>query len=323
MKPHVVLYRSIPNDLLELLKASCNVTFFDGINDNNRAEFKAALATAEGVIGTSVQFTEELMNSAPKLRVASTITVGYDNFNVSELNKRKIALMHTPGVLTETTADTIFTLVLCSARRIIELAERVKNGEWKASIDSDWYGSNVHGKTIAIMGMGRIGYAVAKRAHFGFNMNVIYYNRSPKPEAETTLDAKRVSFEAALSQADFVCNVLPYTEETHHIFNAEAFSKMKPSAFFVNGGRGASVDESALISALENGVIQGAGLDVFEKEPLSVDSPLLKMQNVTALPHIGSATHETRYEMAKLAVNNVIAALNGDLSQNCVNPNFD
>ena len=320
MKPNIVLYRKIPDDLFARLQEQCQVTFFDGINADNRAAFIKALAEAEGVIGTGVKFTDELMAAAPKLKAASTITVGYDDFDVAKLSERGVALMHTPGVLTETTADTIFTLVLCAARRITELAEKVKNGEWQSSIGPDWYGSNVHGKTIGILGMGRIGYAVAKRAHFGFDMNVIYYNRSAKPEAEQQLNARRCSLDEVLKEADFVCNVLPLTPETHHIINRDSLAKMKPSAFFINGGRGASVDEAALVEALKSGVIKGAGLDVFEKEPLPVNSELLTLPNVVALPHIGSATHETRYDMSKLAVENLLAALNGDLTKNCVNP---
>ncbi|WP_316675151.1 NAD(P)-dependent oxidoreductase [uncultured Tolumonas sp.] len=320
MKPNIVLYRKIPDDLFARLQEQCQVTFFDGINADNRAAFIEALAEAEGVIGTGVKFTDELMAAAPKLKAASTITVGYDDFDVAKLSERGVALMHTPGVLTETTADTIFTLVLCAARRITELAEKVKNGEWQSSIGPDWYGSNVHGKTIGILGMGRIGYAVAKRAHFGFDMNVIYYNRSAKPEAEQQLNARRCSLDEVLKEADFVCNVLPLTPETHHIINRDTLAKMNPSAFFINGGRGASVDEAALVEALKSGGIQGAGLDVFEKEPLPVNSELLTLPNVVALPHIGSATHETRYAMSKLAVENLLAALNGDRSKNCVNP---
>lgn len=320
MKPNIVLYRKIPDDLFARLQEQCQVTFFDGINADNRAAFIEALAEAEGVIGTGVKFTDELMAAAPKLKAASTITVGYDDFDVAKLSERGVALMHTPGVLTETTADTIFTLVLCAARRITELAEKVKNGEWQSSIGPDWYGANVHGKTIGILGMGRIGYAVAKRAHFGFDMNVIYYNRSAKPEAEQQLNARRCSLDEVLKEADFVCNVLPLTPETHHIINRDTLAKMKPSAFLINGGRGASVDEAALVEALKSGGIQGAGLDVFEKEPLPVNSELLTLPNVVALPHIGSATHETRYAMSKLAVENLLAALNGDRSKNCVNP---
>ena len=322
MKPNVVLYRKIPDDLLATLQEQCQVTYFDGINADNRAAFTKALAEAEGVIGVGLKFSDELLTAAPKLKAASTISVGYDDFDVAKLSARGIALMHTPGVLTETTADTIFTLVLCAARRITELVDKVKNGEWQSSIGPDWYGSNVHGKTIGILGMGRIGYAVAKRAHFGFGMNVIYYNRSAKPEAEQQLNARRCSLDEVLAEADFVCNVLPLMPETRHIINRDTLAKMKPSAFFINGGRGASVDEAALVEALKSGVIKGAGLDVFETEPLPVTSELLQLPNVIALPHIGSATHETRYEMSKMAVENLLAALKGDLTKNCVNPDI-
>lgn len=322
MKPNVVLYRKIPDDLLAKLQEQCQVTYFDGINADNRAAFIQALAEAEGVIGVGQKFSDEFLAAAPKLKAASTISVGYDDFDVAKLSARGIALMHTPGVLTETTADTIFTLVLCAARRITELAEKVKQGEWQGSIGPDWYGSNVHGKTIGILGMGRIGYAVAKRAHFGFGMNVIYYNRSAKPEAEQQLNARRCSLDEVLAEADFVCNVLPLMPETRHIINRDTLAKMKPSAFFINGGRGASVDEAALAEALKSGVIKGAGLDVFETEPLPVNSELLSLPNVVALPHIGSATHETRYEMSKMAVENLLAALKGDLKKHCVNPDI-
>lgn len=319
MKPNVVLYRKIPDDLFQKLAAETNVIFFNGINDTNRDAFKTALKTADGVIGTGQKFSAETLTLAPQLKAVSTISVGYDDFDVSALTAQNIALFNTPGVLTETTADTIFMLILCVARRAMELAENVKRGDWKKSIGPEWYGSNVHGKTLAITGMGRIGYAVAKRAHLGFGMNIIYYNRSAKYDAEDHLNAKRVSFEEALSKADFVCNVLPASPETNHIFNADAFRKMQPHSFFINGGRGSSVNEADLTAAIQSQVIAGAGLDVFEHEPLTENSPLLKLSNVVALPHIGSATHETRYEMAKLAVDNLLAGLKGDYSKHCVN----
>lgn len=319
MKPNVILYRKIPDDLLKQLSEETNVTFFDGINAANYDAFIAALANADGVIGTGQKFNADILKYAPKLRVASTISVGYDDFNVTALNQHHVALFHTPGVLTETTADTIFSLMLCVARRIPELAERVKNGEWTKSIGPEWYGSNVHGKTLAITGMGRIGAAIAKRAHLGFGMDILYFNRSSKPEIETLCHAKKVSFEEAISRADFICNVLPATEETKHIFNLATFEKMQPHAFFINGGRGAAVNEADLVTALSRQLIAGAGLDVYEKEPLDANSPLLRMQNVVALPHIGSATHETRKLMSKVAVENLLAGLKGNFEKNCVN----
>lgn len=321
MKPHVVVYRQIPDDLFKQLAQTCHVTYFNGIQtETERAAFTRALADADGLLGVGVTITPALLASATKLKAISTISVGYDAYDLETLTSRNIALMNTPGVLTEATADTIFTLILCSARRIIELSEVVRNGLWKGTMGSEWYGSNVYGKTLGILGMGRIGEAVARRGHFGFGMNIIYYNRSAKPDVEQAMDACRVSADELFAQADFVCNVLPLTEETRHFYNADAFAKMKTSAFFINGGRGASVDETALYHALKNKTIAGAGLDVFEKEPISLNSPLLTVPNLTALPHAGSATHETRYAMSKMAVDNLLNALRGDLSKNCVNP---
>lgn len=320
MKPNVVLYKKIPADQLERLQSHFNVAFFEGITDANRADFIGALSNAEGLIGASCPITADYLNAAPVLRAISTISVGVDQFNVPDLTERKINLMHTPSVLTETTADTIFTLVLNSARRVIEMAEMVKEGRWTRSIGVDCYGTDVNGKTIGILGMGRIGYAVAKRAYAGFGMSVLYYNDVANPMAEQDFKARRCELDDLLAQSDFVCVVLPLLPETEKFIGKAQLQKMKPSAFLINGSRGKIVDEAALIEALQQGVIRGAGLDVFEKEPLPADSPLLSLSNVVALPHIGSATHETRYAMVRCAVDNLIAALNNDVSVNCVNP---
>ncbi len=320
MKQNIILYKSIPADQLERLQQHFNVTAFDSITPENLANFKQALSSADGIIGASYPITAGDIANAPNLKAASTISVGIDQFDIDAMNTRKIALMHTPNVLTETTADTIFTLVLCSARRIIEMAEMVKNGQWTKSIGEDAYGSNVNGKTIGILGMGRIGYAVAKRAHLGFGMPVLYYNNHTHPDAENQLNARRCDLDTLLAESDFVCVVLPLSASTEKLIGKNELAKMKPSAFLINGSRGQIVDEAALIDALERGTIQGAGLDVFEVEPLPCNSKLLTLPNVVALPHIGSATHETRYAMVKCAVDNLIAALNGDLSKNCVNP---
>ncbi|BBU99038.1 NAD(P)-dependent oxidoreductase [Providencia hangzhouensis] len=320
MKQNIILYKSIPTDQLERLQQHFNVTVFDSVTPENLASFKQALSRADGIIGASYPITADDIANAPNLKAASTISVGIDQFDIDAMNARKIALMHTPNVLTETTADTIFTLVLCSARRIIEMAEMVKNGQWTQSIGEDAYGSNVNGKTIGILGMGRIGYAVAKRAYLGFGMPVLYYNNHIHPDAETQLKARRCDLDTLLAESDFVCVVLPLSASTEKLIGKNELAKMKPSAFLINGSRGRIVDEAALIDALESGTIRGAGLDVFEVEPLPSNSKLLTLPNVVALPHIGSATHETRYAMVECAVDNLIAALKGDLSQNCVNP---
>ncbi|MCW2256640.1 gluconate 2-dehydrogenase [Providencia alcalifaciens] len=320
MKPNVILYKKIPDDQLARLQSHFNLTFFDGINDTNQADFISALKEADGIIGASCPITTRYLDAAKKLKAASTISVGVDQFSIPEMTERGIYLMHTPGVLTETTADTIFTLILTTARRAVEMAEMVKAGQWTKSIGPEFYGSDVNGKTIGILGMGRIGYAVAKRAAAGFGMSVIYYNDSVNEMAERDFNARRCDLDTLLSDADFVCVVLPLSPETEKFIGKEQLHKMKRSAFLIIGSRGKIVDEQSLIDALQEGVIRGAGLDVFEKEPLPVTSPLLSLPNVVALPHIGSATHETRHAMVVCAVDNLIAALDGDISQNCINP---
>ncbi len=323
MKPNVILYKKIPDDQLVRLQEQFNLTFFDGINDNNRSDFLAALENAEGIIGASCPITPDYLAIAKKLKVASTISVGVDQFTIPAMSQHGVFLMHTPGVLTETTADTIFTLILTTARRAVEMAELVKMGRWTKSIGSEYYGSDVNGKTIGILGMGRIGYAVAKRASAGFGMSVNYYNDTANEMAERDFNARRCDLDTLLAESDFVCVVLPLLPETEKFIGKAQLEKMKPSAFLINGSRGKIVDEAALIQALQEGVIRGAGLDVFEVEPLPATSPLLSLSNVVALPHIGSATEETRHAMVVCAVDNLIAALNGDVSKNCINPSAD
>ena len=320
MKPSVILYKALPDDLLQRLNDNFTVTRVPNLYPETVQQHADAFANAVGLLGSSENVDTALLEKMPKLRAASTISVGYDNFDVDALNNRRVLLMHTPTVLTETVADTLMALVLSSARRVVEVAERVKAGEWKQGIGPDWFGIDVHHKTLGIVGMGRIGMALAQRAHFGFNMPILYNARRHHPQAEERFNARYCDLNTLLAEADFVCLILPLTEETHHLFGAEQFARMKPSAIFINAGRGPVVDEQALIAALQNGDIHAAGLDVFEQEPLPVDSPLLKLPNVVALPHIGSATHETRYNMAACAVDNLIDALKGNVEKNCVNP---
>ncbi|WP_050465228.1 2-hydroxyacid dehydrogenase [Herbaspirillum autotrophicum] len=319
MKQHVVVYKNLPDALLARLRHEFDVTYFEAITDANRAQFLHALTGAHGLLGASLPISNAMLDSAPELKIASTISVGIDNFDLDYFRQRGIMLAHTPGVLNEATADAIFSLILTSARRIVELAEYVKAGKWTRSIEESMYGINVHGKTIGMLGMGRIGSAVARRAHHGFGMRVIYHNTRPNPEAERELNAAFVSRDDLLAQADFVCLMLPLTAQTERLIGAREFALMKPSAIFINGSRGRIVDEAALIQALQNKTIYGAGLDVFEKEPLPVDSPLLQLSNVVALPHIGSATHETRLAMATLAVDNLVAGLRGETPRHLAN----
>ncbi|MGP9508023.1 MULTISPECIES: 2-hydroxyacid dehydrogenase [unclassified Halomonas] len=279
----------------------------------------ALLAKVDGIIGSGLAITPELLDAAPNLTAIATISVGYDNIPVNELTQRDIMLCNTPDVLTETTADTGFTLIMTTARRAIELAEWVKAGEWQGSIGPALFGSDVHGKTLGMVGFGRIGQAVARRGALGFGMKVLYSKASPKPELESELGAERRELNELLNEADFVCVTVPLTAETEHLIGAHQFALMKTSAIFINIARGKVVDESALIHALENGVIKAAGLDVFEQEPLPASSPLTQMSNVVALPHIGSATHETRDAMAQRAVDNIRLALQGERPISLVN----
>ncbi|MDZ7323989.1 glyoxylate/hydroxypyruvate reductase GhrB [Kosakonia sacchari] len=320
MKPSIILYKALPDDLLQRLETHFTVTRVENLKPETVAQHAEAFASAQGLLGSSEKVDSELLEKMPQLRATSTVSVGYDNFDVDALNARKILLMHTPTVLTETVADTIMALVLSSARRVVEVAERVKVGEWTSGIGPDWFGVDVHHKTLGIIGMGRIGLALAQRAHFGFGMPILYNARRHHTEAEERFQARYCDLDTLLKESDFVCLVLPLTDETHHLIGKKQFGMMKKSAIFINAGRGPVVDEAALIDALKNGEIHAAGLDVFEQEPLPVDSPLLSLPNVVALPHIGSATHETRYNMAECAVDNLIDALNGKVEKNCVNP---
>ncbi|MCA1324626.1 2-hydroxyacid dehydrogenase [Herbaspirillum sp. alder98] len=312
MKQRVVVYKKLPEHLMERLRAEFDVTAFDRVDAGNRDAFAEALKSAHGMIGASLQISNDLLEAAPDLRIASTVSVGVDQFDLNYFRQRGLQLAHTPGVLNEATADTIFALILSSARRVVELAELVKAGQWKGSIGEAQFGVNVHGKTLGMIGMGRIGSAVARRAHHGFGMKILYNNTRPNPEAERELDATFVSKEDLLAQSDFVCLMLPLTAQTERMFGAREFGLMKRSAIFINASRGRIVDEAALVRALQDKTIHAAGLDVFEVEPLPADSPLLSLSNVVALPHIGSATHETRLAMAELAVDNLIAGLRGE-----------
>ena len=320
MKPSVILYKALPDALQQRLENHFTVTRVNNLSPETVQQHADAFAGAVGLLGSSEKVDAALLEKMPKLRATSTISVGYDNFDVDALNARNVLLMHTPTVLTETVADTLMALVLSSARRVVEVAERVKAGEWTKSIGPDWFGTDVHGKTLGIVGMGRIGLALAQRAHFGFNMPILYNARRQHKEAEERFNARHCDLDTLLQEADFVCLILPLTDETHHLMGKAQFEKMKKSAIFINAGRGPVVDEQALIAALKNGEIHAAGLDVFEQEPLPASSELLKMPNVVALPHIGSATHETRYNMAACAVDNLIDALQGKVDKNCVNP---
>ncbi len=313
----IVAWKPLPEDVLAYLQQHAQVVQVDAAQHD---AFVAALKDADGGIGSSVKITPAMLEGATRLKALSTISVGFDQFDVADLTRRGIVLAHTPDVLTESTADTVFSLILASARRVVELADWVKAGHWQHGIGPAQFGVDVQGKTLGIVGLGRIGGAVARRAALGFRMDVLYTNRNPNPQAERDYGATRVPLDELLERSDFVCLQVPLTAETHHMIGAAQLRAMKRTAILINASRGPTVDENALIHALQDGIILAAGLDVFDPEPPAANSPLLRMKNVVALPHIGSATHETRHAMNLNAAENLIGALNGTLRVNIVNP---
>ena len=319
LKKHVVLYKELSEPLMQRLQAETEVTLIKRFDAQGLEQLRAALPHAHGLLGASLKLDAQLLDLAPKLEAVASVSVGVDNYDIDYLTRRNIVLTNTPDVLTETTADTGFALILASARRVVELAIKVRNGQWQKNIGPESFGTDVHGKTLGIIGMGRIGEALAQRGHFGFGMPVIYHSNSPKPAVEARFNARYRSLNELLQEADFVCLTLPLTAQTEGLIGAEEFALMRPESIFINISRGKVVDEAALIEALQQGQIRAAGLDVFVREPLEVDSPLLQLDNVVATPHIGSATVETREAMARCAVDNLLAALAGERPANRVN----
>lgn len=307
----VLVFRELPPAQLARLRAVHDVTVADP-RAGQKDAFEAALPTAEGLIGSSWRIDAALLARAPRLEVISSISVGVDNYDVAALRERGIMLCHTPGVLTETTADTLFALIMAASRRLVELSNHVREGRWTANVGADLFGWDVHGKTLGILGFGRIGQALARRAALGFGMPVLYHNLASVALPELAGRAQHASLDEVLRQADIVAVTLPLTAGTRGLIDARAFALMKPGAIFVNGARGAIVDEQALLGALDDGRLRAAALDVFATEPLPLASPLRRHPKVTCLPHIGSATHETRLAMAELATTNLLAALAGE-----------
>ncbi|MFJ2448019.1 2-hydroxyacid dehydrogenase [Pseudomonas sp. NPDC087626] len=319
MNKHIVLYKKLSPALMTRLQERAQVTLIDTLDSDGLQCLRAALPSAHGLLGASLRLDAELLDLAPRLEAVSSVSVGVDNYDIDYLSGRNILLSNTPDVLTETTADTGFALILATARRVVELANLVRGGQWNHNIGPLHFGSDVHGKTLGIIGMGRIGEALAQRGHFGFGMPVIYHSNNPKPAVEKRFNAQYRSLPQLLQQADFICLTLPLTAQTQGLIGAEEFALMRPESIFINISRGKVVDENAMIAALQQRQIRAAGLDVFEREPLQHDSPLLHLDNVVATPHIGSATHETREAMARCAVDNLLTALVGERPANLVN----
>jgi gluconate 2-dehydrogenase len=318
MKKTVLAFSRVSPEMAERLQQDFNVIIPDPKKGDLNEQFNDALPHSHGMIGAGRKLGREQLQSATQLEVVSSISVGYDNYDVGYLTERGIMLTNTPDVLTESTADLGFSLIMSSARRVAELDAYTKAGNWKRSIEAPHFGTDVYGKTLGIIGMGNIGAAVARRGRLGFNMPVLYSGNSRKTAIEQELGAQFRTLDQLLAESDFVCLVVPLSEKTKHMISTRELSLMKKSAILVNIARGPIVDEPALIKALQDGTIRGAGLDVYEKEPLS-ESPLFALSNAVTLPHIGSATDETRQAMADRAYANLRAALLGDKPQDLVN----
>jgi len=319
MKKTVLAFSRVSPEMAERLSQDFNVIIPDPKKGDLNTQFNEALPHSHGMIGAGRVLGREQLASATQLQVVSSISVGYDNYDVGYLSERGIMLTNTPDVLTESTADLGFSLIMSSARRVAELDAWTKAGHWKRSVEAPHFGTDVHGKTLGIVGMGNIGAAIARRGRLGFNMPILYSGNSRKAAIEQELGAQFRSLDQLLGEADFVCLVVPLSEKTHHLISSRELGLMKRSAILINIARGPIVDEPALIKALQDGTIRGAGLDVYEKEPLS-ESPLFQLSNAVTLPHIGSATSETRQAMADLAYDNLRSALLGERPKNLVNP---
>lgn len=312
MKPFVYVTKPIPKEVEEMLAEHCTYDIWTSRERIPRRVLLENIKEAEGLLTSGTKIDRELLCSAPKLKIVSNNSVGYDNFDIEAMRERSVIGTHTPHVLDDTVADLAFGLILSSARRITELDRYVREGKWtKSEDDESLFGTDVHHQTLGIIGMGRIGEKVAKRAAFGFDMDVLYYSRSRKPEAEKKTGAVYTDFNELLQRSDFIVLITPLTKDTFHLIGEREFKQMKQSAVFINISRGQTVDEKALINALKDGWIKGAGLDVFEKEPIETDNQLLSLPNATLVPHIGSSTRITHVNMLKNAVKNLIDGLQG------------
>ncbi|MFB4168500.1 2-hydroxyacid dehydrogenase [Virgibacillus sp. JSM 102003] len=320
MKKKVIAYNRVEKPVLEDLQNKYDVRFFNNADTINNIDFLEFLRQTEGIIGLELPVDRELLDQAPNLKIVSNVSVGYNNLDIGELNRRNILATNTPEVLTDTVADTVFGILIATARRIPELDQFVKNGEWiTEAIEPEYFGVNVHHKTLGIIGMGRIGQAIAKRAHHGFDMDILYHSRTMKPDVEEKYKATYCDLDSLLKSSDFVCLITPLTPETECLIGSRELKLMKESAIFINGSRGKTVVEKDLIKALQNGNIAAAGLDVFEKEPIKLSNPLLQMTNVVTTPHIGSSTHETELRMSEVAASNLEAGLKGEKPPNLIN----
>lgn len=309
MKPSILVTQLIPDSVRIYLENYFTLDIWGEQEAIPQEKVYEKVHGVEGVLTAGIQINNEFLAQALKLKAVSNISVGYNNFDTAAMNKKGIIGSHTPGVLDDTVSDLIFGLMLSVARRITELDSYMRKGNWLGGNDRDFFGLDVHGKTLGIIGLGRIGESIVKKSVSGFNMDVLYHNRKRKIEIEEKYGIQYELMEDLLAKSDFIIVMTPLTEETFHLIGKKEFELMKDTAIFINASRGQTVDEQALIHALETKKIFGAGLDVFEQEPIHSTNPLLKLDNVVLTPHIGSATERTRKKMAQLAAENLVAAL--------------
>ncbi|HHI00659.1 MAG TPA: D-glycerate dehydrogenase [Thermococcus litoralis] len=322
MKPKVFITRQIPENGIKMIEKFYEIEIWKDPKAPPRSVLLEKVRDVDALVTlVTDKVDEDLLENAPKLKIIAQYAVGYDNIDIEAATRRGIYVTNTPGVLTDATADLAFALLLAVARRIVEADAFVRSGEWKKS-GIGWHplmflGYGLKGKTLGIVGFGRIGQALAKRAK-GFGMKVIYYSRTRKTKAEKEIGAEYVDFETLLKESDFISLHVPLTTETCHMIGERELKLMKPNAILINTSRGAVVDTNALIKALKEKWIAGAGLDVFEEEPY-YNEELFKLENVVLAPHIGSATHEARESMADLVAKNLIAFAKGEIPPNLVN----
>jgi phosphoglycerate dehydrogenase-like enzyme len=318
-KPRVFISRRLPPQSLARIEAECDVHLWDENHEPPRSVLLDELALADGVL---IMLTETIdtdaLNAAPRLRVISNYAVGYDNIDIDAATERGIPVGHTPGGLTESCADHAFMLLMAAARRLPEALRYIKDGNWHTWNPIQLPGQDIHGATLGIVGLGRIGYALAKRAQ-GFGMRLLYHGGSNPEYAERT-GAEEVDFETLLNDSDFVSVHVPLTEDTAGLFGAAAFRQMKETAVLINTARGAVVETDALLQALREGHIGAAALDVTDPEPLPADHPLLALDNCLVTPHIASSTLATRERIGQIAADNLLLGLRGESLLHCVNP---
>jgi lactate dehydrogenase-like 2-hydroxyacid dehydrogenase len=319
-KPRVLVTREVFDETLDYLRAHCEVLDNQKDIPYTPDALVTALAGCEGLMcALTDRVDAALLERVPTLKAVANIAVGYNNIDVSACTVRGVMVTNTPGVLDDSTADLAWALMLGTARRITEVERRIRAGEWTGWRLKQWLGVDVHHATLGIVGMGRIGQAIARRA-LGFEMKVLYHNRRRiAPELERKCNAAYVALDELLTLSDFVVLQVPYSPQTHHLIGAAQLKKMKRSAILINSTRGGVVDDVALIAALKDGTIRAAGLDVYENEP-KLHPEFLGLDNVVLAPHIGSSTEATRKAMAMLAARNLVAALQGGTPPNLINP---